>query len=210
MMCDVEVKALRQALDTLNDARAAYRAQQPTWRVESAVRDRLTAAWVALASLVPDELVISLEDVPPCDPGAPMPMVVSDGWTTWLTYHFAGHSDNRALVTFEGVDSVLFGGPNDEALSGHRLANNGLRPYAFQEVLRSSWIADRERENSVHERHEPGWHARLRHFVFTFHDETFECLAWSYAVGATESTHPAALLTQRPGKSVTWTNPGFR
>lgn len=159
MMDDVEDPALREALDALHHACAAYRAQRPTWSIQPAVLDRLGAAWANVKSLVPDEFVISLEDVAPCDPGAPMPMVVSDGGTTWLTYHFTGDSDDRSLVTFRGVDSVLY--------------------------------------------------ARLRHFVFTFHDETFECIASSYVVSATESTHPAALLTQQRGDSVRWSNPGL-
>lgn len=209
MLGDMEDPALREALDALYRARAAYWDQHRKWSTEPAVLDRLSVAWANLRRLVPNERVVPLDDVPPCDPGAPMPMVLSDGHTTWLTYHFAGDSDDRSLVTFEGVDSVLFGGPNDEALGGHRLADKGLRPYAFHEVLSSDWIAERERENSVHEFHQPGWHAWLRHFVFTFHDEAFECLARSYVVGATESTHPAALLTQQSGDSVRWTNPGL-
>lgn len=68
MMDDVEDQALREALDALHHARAVYRDQLPMWSMEPAVLDRLTAAWVDLKSLVPDQLVISLDEVPPCDP----------------------------------------------------------------------------------------------------------------------------------------------
>lgn len=71
---------------------------------------------------------------------------------------------------------------NDGAITGHPLWENGLAPYAFHEVAASRWIATRERENSVHPRHQPGDFARLRHFIFTFHDETFECLADHFAL----------------------------
>ncbi len=99
----------------------------------------------------------------------------------------------RCLLTFRNVDSVLFGGSNDEALSGHRLWGRGLQFYAFQEVINSAWIAQRETENSVHEYHHGGWHARLRHFIYTFHDETLECIAADFVVDDPDSASPAAL-----------------
>ena len=34
--------------------------------------------------------------------------------------------------------------------------------------------------NSVHPQHRGGWHDRFNHYVFCFHDETFECLAESF------------------------------
>ena len=82
-----------------------------------------------------------------------------------------------AVVEFIGVHAVLFGGPNDEALSGPRLYGRGLEYYAIHEVRASSWITEVERVNSVHPHHQDGWHTWLRHFVITFHDETLECLA---------------------------------
>jgi hypothetical protein len=34
-----------------------------------------------------------------------------------------------------------------------------------------------EQINSVHPLHRGGWHQRLTHYLFCFHDSTFECLA---------------------------------
>lgn len=45
----------------------------------------------------------------------------------------------------------------------------------------------------VHEYHRDGWHARLRHFIYTFHDETFECIAADFVVDDHDSATPAAL-----------------
>jgi len=36
--------------------------------------------------------------------------------------------------------------------------------------------------NAVHPRHSDAHFAALRHFVLTFHDATFECVAASYSV----------------------------
>ncbi len=36
--------------------------------------------------------------------------------------------------------------------------------------------------NSVHEHHKPQRYERLKHYVFAFHDSTFECVAEGYEV----------------------------
>ena len=51
------------------------------------------------------------------------------------------------------------------------------RPYGIYEVRHSSWVRALERMNRVHSGHDPERFARLRHYVFTFHDSTFECVA---------------------------------
>jgi hypothetical protein len=71
----------------------------------------------------------------------------------------------------------MFGPPNDEAFAGHPLSVRGLTPYGVFEVKNSSWVRRLERMNSVHPRHKPERFARLKHFIFTFHDTTFECIA---------------------------------
>lgn len=127
------------------------------------------------------------------DPGAPLPHVLADGHNVFILFYLRptrahdgttvtvanprGADEPVGLIEFTGVHSVLFGGPNDEALDGHPLHGRGLRPYAIHEVHSSRRITEAEQINSVHLHHQPGWHDILRHFVITFHDETFECLA---------------------------------
>jgi hypothetical protein len=98
-----------------------------------------------------------------------------------------------ALVEFVGAHAVMFGGPNDEALGGHRLYGRGLEYHAIHEVHASSWITEAERVNSVHPHHQGGWHAWLRHFVITFHDETLECLARDVRTETSGDSFPEAV-----------------
>ena len=58
-----------------------------------------------------------------------------------------------AIIFFPSYDTFKFGQPNDEALHGHPLYAKGLSFYRAQEVLNSSWIAELERQNSVHVGH---------------------------------------------------------
>jgi hypothetical protein len=129
------------------------------------------------------------------DPGAPLPHVISDSWRTFVFFLLAepdpdwdgtyvrvvsaGDTAPAALglVEFTGAYLTSFGGLNDEALSGHPLSGRGLAAYRAFTVRNSTWIAQAEQHNAVHPRHRGGWHERYHHYVLTFHDETFECIA---------------------------------
>jgi hypothetical protein len=140
--------------------------------------------------------VVELEDVPPSSVGAPLPIVVAGETTLQLAYYLSvpdpdwdgtyvrvvdtSTDDPVILVRFDTAYAWFHGPPNDEAFNGHPLASRGLHPYAAFRVEESSWIRRLERMNSVHEHHVPERFARLHHYVFAFHDSTFECVACSF------------------------------
>lgn len=154
-----------------------------------------------------DELdsIVELRDVPRSDTGAPCPMVLSTEGALLLCYfrQFPLNDDEMKsvgsggeyetdeaslLVEFRLWRAHMFGPPNDEAIRGHPLADRGVRPYGVFEVKNSSWIRGLERMNRVHRLHRPEQFQDLRHFIFTFHDSTFECVApdftWTKRVGS--------------------------
>ncbi|MBL8901513.1 MAG: hypothetical protein JNM84_28050 [Planctomycetes bacterium] len=145
--------------------------------------------------------VVRLQDVPPCDAGSPRPVVLATEHELLVGYFLRTSIEDEeaieaakqpvAIVRFRRPVASTFGPPNDEAIQGHPLAARGLEPYDAFEVLDSSWVRELERRNSVHPHHDPRRYDRLRHFVLTFHDSTFECVAEGYAsvqgVGALES-----------------------
>ena len=88
-----------------------------------------------------------------------------------------------AIVHFRRPSAHMFGPPNDEAFGGHPLASRGLSPYAVFEVEQSSWIRKHERMNSVHRSHNrERFLSRRKHFIFAFHDSTFECIAEAFEI----------------------------
>ena len=138
--------------------------------------------------------VIELQDAPRPDVGAPLPIVVSDEQSVLLAYILSEPDPNWdgtyvtvvsptsedepiALVRFHRPYAHMFGPPNDEAFGGHPLAARGLQPYAVFEIQRSSWIRKLERMNSVHPYHRAERFNNYKHFIFAFHDSTFECIA---------------------------------
>ena len=150
--------------------------------------------------------VIELSNVPQSDVGAPLPLVVSDEQYLLLAYIVSEpdpewdgtyatmvtpESDGLliAIVQFRWPSAHMFGLPNDEAFDGHPLAARGLSPYAVFEVENSSWVREHERMNSVHPNHDrERFLARQRHFIFAFHDSTFECLAEAFEISILRGT----------------------
>jgi len=115
-----------------------------------------------------------------------------------------------AVVQFKSLNLTRFGGPNDEAMPEHPLYHKGLAKvgYAICEVIESSWAvevmatakrsAERIWGNSfpkVYRDHR--W--ATRHFLFSFHDSTFECLAEDFTLSLHQEPHSELLyqLTQR-------------
>ena len=72
----------------------------------------------------------------------------------------------------------------------HRLYNKGLKAYGFFEILRSSWTEILTEQNKIF--YIEGKACHIRHFIITFHDSTFECLAADYK----------AKVDQRPYKEI--------
>jgi hypothetical protein len=154
--------------------------------------------------------VVEIQHVPQSSIGAPLPLVVADERRLFLAYIVEAIDpewDGRtvrvvgadtageviALVQFARARAHFFGPPNDEAFAGHPLAERGLHPYGAFEVRHSSWIRRLEHMNSVHPHHTPAADAQLRHFVFAFHDSTFECVASEFSFDIREGSLASAV-----------------
>lgn len=145
------------------------------------------------------DMVQPLPEVPQSSIGAPTPIILASERALFVAFYLEQRdpdwdgttckivtpdSDDEpvAVVRFRGVTAQFFGPPNDEAFRGHPLAERGLKPYGAFEVLSSSWIRALERMNSVHPYHRPDSFSSCRHFVLTFHDTIFECVADSFTI----------------------------
>ncbi|MDB5299287.1 MAG: hypothetical protein JWO87_950 [Phycisphaerales bacterium] len=135
------------------------------------------------------------------DIGAPLPHVFVNDRRTFLTFYVKGPPDPKwdgsyvtvkkpgggaaeslGLIEFTCCASAKLGSPNDEVFHGHYLHGRGQEPYEAQLVKNSPWIAELRNVNAVHGMFRPeGWDS-LNHYVFWFHDSTFECVAEGYRV----------------------------
>jgi hypothetical protein len=154
------------------------------------------------------DTVVELKTAPLSDIGAPLPLVIADDYRLILEYLISEPDPNWdgtyvnvvspntectvAIVRFHHPYAHFLGPPNDEAFSGHPLASRGLEPYGVFEIDKSSWIRQLERMNSVHPYHDRNRFMKSkRHFVFAFHDTTFECVAEGFDVSA----HKGSILS---------------
>ena len=140
------------------------------------------------------EKLTPLRDVPKMDAGAPCPRILSNGYELKLAYYLplkhptwdgtnpmsvdpSTTQGRVAVVVFRAVQGYADGPPNDEGLGNHPFWKIGLRPYEAYEVSDSTRVNE----------------GNGRHFIFTFHDSTFECVAKGYASTVLEGTVDSAI-----------------
>lgn len=140
----------------------------------------------------------------PCDfpvewsVGAPLPYLLQNEDRAFLTFYVNVRDPNwdgtyvnvvdpsspdavtLCLVTFKNCLSAKLGHPNEDVQGGHPLAGRGLKGYTAQIVENSPWIREIGKTNSVHPDDDPSLWDSYQHYIFWFHDSTFECLARSY------------------------------
>ena len=161
-----------------------------------------------LAAAQNEEYAVPLE----WDAGAPCPQLFVNDLRALLAFCLRTHDPNRdgsyvnlrkpaseteeslALVGFEHCMSARFGSPNDEVFEGHPLDGKGLEAYSAQEVKNSRWIRELESINSVHRMYKAEHWQDLNHYVFWFHDSTFECVATSFSVETYQESIPEMLV----------------
>lgn len=151
--------------------------------------------------------VVEVEGIPFPEFGVPLPNIfcqeghlelayfVSWGGTVYEPGEWPDSNRKVAVVHFPSHVHI-FGDPNDEVLNGHPLYERGLSFSRVYEVIHSSWIRQLEKINSVHPNYVPNVNSKLRHFIFTFKESTFECLAREFTVRILEGKYatPAEAL----------------
>lgn len=131
------------------------------------------------------------------DPGAPIPKVISSETELYLLF-YAGDEVEPVSSDIESRDVLdtgivavarfgicltsKFGYPGSEALSGHPYYQHGLKYYSGFWVENSDWIEDLKKIDRVHPYHSPSKFKKFKHYVFTFHDTMFECIAQEFEI----------------------------
>ena len=170
------------------------------WAEYDAARQSLLKLERELAAAKGEEHAVPLDFPVRWDIGAPLPHVIQNDYKTFLTFYVHepdpdwdgsyvtvkdpgdGSVESLALVEFLGCSSAKLCAPNDEVFEGHPLSGKGLDGYTAQRVVNSKWLAELEAINSVHHCYDPARWRNLNHYVFWFHDTTFECVAESFTV----------------------------
>lgn len=123
--------------------------------------------------------------VPDPDVENPLPIVLAKDGTVVLSYvAFVAGKDAHIIATFHVAFGHTFGAPDRRGLAAHPLAARGLKPDGAFEVKDSSWARD-------------AFGGKGRHYVFTFRDATFECVAEGYGSEKIDEDDDAVRLMAR-------------
>jgi len=145
------------------------------------------------------ESVVPSPDQIEWDPNAPEAVLVYDEQNrAFLALNsYMDDEDTRCVVfCWNSVHHAQMSGPNDEARSGHRLYNFGLSSLLWMGIVEcSSLMHYLERQNSVHERHDPRRFEKLVHYILPLKEGTVEVLAESLTIRRLgTSTREAAII----------------
>jgi hypothetical protein len=130
--------------------------------------------------------------------GAPMPVLLQCEWHTFLAFYTGARDDEIGVVEFYRCVVAILSEPNDESLKAHRLWGKGLDFYAAHVVHNSKWFQAWRVLNGMLWEHDPDAWAGYKHYVFTFHDSTFQCIAKSFEVRKITASMEEVLLQLIP------------
>lgn len=129
------------------------------------------------------------------DVGAPMPHVWANEHSVFLTFLVADSpmtptepvSLTYAVVEFLRPVAHRLGLPSEDDQFSHYLYGRGQEIYRAQIVENSPWLREmidmwKKANSEDDDSDEKYWQQHIKHYIFWFHDSTFECLARGYEV----------------------------
>jgi hypothetical protein len=137
--------------------------------------------------------VVAVVELPKPTAGAGEPALFASEYVLQIAYYVYSGDDAVALVTFSGPEAHYFGPPHVDAVGRHPLHSRGLDIYGAFEVNDSSWIREL--------RQLAGYCIEGRHFILTFHDITFECIARGFTISM-HTKYPVEVIRAASAQSV--------
>jgi hypothetical protein len=129
------------------------------------------------------------------DMGAPSPLVISNDTELYVLFYadkadWSGQLHERndvydkgiVLLKFIGSVKHVFGIPSNETIQGHPYYKLGLRSFGFFEVKNSPLIKELQNIQKVHPSYNPSKWELYKHFIISFHDNMFECVAREFEI----------------------------
>lgn len=151
------------------------------------------------------------------DKGAPCPMIISNDTEMFIIFYtdmedfLEIHERNTiydsviVVLNFERYIKYTFGMPGNETIQGHPYSKLGMKSYSFYE-LRNSDLIERLREvDKMHPYYNPDKWKKYKHYILTFHDNMFECIAHSFTINEKHTSlynQASSILTKISAKGL--------
>ncbi|MES1221433.1 MAG: hypothetical protein ABUT20_38385 [Bacteroidota bacterium] len=139
--------------------------------------------------------LIEIKDLFDMDFGSPSPTIISNDNELFIAFY----ADKESTSTIPQVRNTIydtgifalkfkmylkytFGLPGEETMQGHPYSKFGMKPYSFYELRKSDFIKSLQDIEKVHPAYNPEKWKMYKHYILTFHDNMFECIAQGFEV----------------------------
>ena len=125
--------------------------------------------------------------------GSPEPIIISNDNELFIAFYVdkqkavsesqEQNSDNNTevfIMRFKSFLKYTFGMPNNETIQGHPYSILGMESFAFYELKNSDLIEQLEDIDKIHPYYNSEKWKEYKHYILTFHDNMFECVAKKY------------------------------
>lgn len=129
------------------------------------------------------------------DYGAPSPTILSNDNELFIGFYADKKSTSiipqeRNNIFDTGVFALkfnrylkyTFGIPGNETIHGHPYSKFGMKSCSFYELLNSNLIKSLQDIEEIHPNYNPEKWKMYKHYILTFHDNMFECIAQDFEI----------------------------
>lgn len=129
------------------------------------------------------------------DYGSPSPTIISNDSELFIAFYAdkkgeASEPKERNLIYDTGIFALKFkvylkysfGLPGNETIQNHPYSKLGLKSFSFYELKDSNLIKELQNIEKVHPYYDPEQWKLYKHYILTFHDNMFECIALDFEI----------------------------
>lgn len=129
------------------------------------------------------------------DYGAPSPTILSNDNELFIAFYADKESTStipqeRNTIYDTGIFSLkfkrylkyTFGIPGNETIHGHPYSKLGMQSCTFYELRNSDLIKSMQDIEKIHPDYNPEKWKMYKHYILTFHDNMFECIAQDFEI----------------------------
>jgi hypothetical protein len=139
--------------------------------------------------------LIEIKDLFEMDFGSPSPTILSNDNELFIAFYAdkqnsSGIPQARNIIYDTGIFALkfkvylkyTFGLPGEETIQGHPYSKLGMKSYSFYELKDSDLIKSLQNIEKAHPQYNSKKWEMYRHYILTFHDNMFECIAQDFEI----------------------------
>lgn len=139
--------------------------------------------------------LIEIKGLLEMDYGSPSPLIISNDSDLFLAFYANEESEISEpqernpiydtgifALKFKAYLKYIFGIPGNETIEGHPYSKLGMTSFSFYELKNSNLIKELQDIQKVHPYYDPEKWKAYKHYILTFHDNMFECVAENFEV----------------------------